>query len=48
MAEATKKSRNELVLKKKVEVIEYANKNPAAGSRKIASVFASNSVYSST
>ena len=31
--------RNELSLKKKVEVIEYAKKNPNVGSRKLASLF---------
>ena len=32
-------ARNELSLKCKVEVIEYANKNPSQSSRKIAEVF---------
>lgn len=31
--------RNELTLKKKVEVIEYVKNNPGAGSRKLASIF---------
>ena len=32
-------ARNELLLKRKVEVIEYANKNPSQSSRKIVEVF---------
>ena len=33
------RKRNELSLKKKVEVIEYARKNPNVGSGKLASLF---------
>ncbi len=36
---ATKMKRNELTLKRKVEVIEHVKKNPGSGCRKIADVF---------
>ena len=36
---STKTKRNELTLKRKVEVIEYVKTNPGAGSRKVARVF---------
>ena len=35
----SKRKRQELTLKQRVEVIEYAQRNPEAGSRKIAEVF---------
>ena len=36
---ATAKTKNELPLQKKAEVLNYIKKNPGAGSRKVASVF---------
>ena len=35
---ATAKTRKELLLRKKMVVLEYVEKNPGAGSRKIASI----------